>query len=172
MRMADGVRERAAPAPRAHPWVGQAVREGSLLAVSGQVPLDADGELMARGVVGVDVDEATARRCARQCAVNLIARAEEALGSLDPVERVLRMTVYVVASQNAVSLPEIAHGASEAMVQALGDRGRHARAAVGVAALPLGAPVEVEALLAVADEGARAPDRRPDVKTTRLREDR
>jgi enamine deaminase RidA (YjgF/YER057c/UK114 family) len=132
-----------------HPLVAPAVRAGTALWVSGQVPFGPDGVLLAQGIVGREVPTDTARRCARQCAVNVLARARDEIGALSAIRGVTRVTVYIAAAPEFTDHPEVAHGASEVFVEALGSRGRHARAAIGVASLPLGSPVEVEAVLDV-----------------------
>lgn len=136
------------PAPP-HVAVVQTRRSERLLHVSGQVAMAAD-RLVATGVVGADIDLATAQACARQCAVNLLGRAVSALGSLGAVEHVAKLTVFVASAPGFTDQSEVANAASQVLVDVLGAQaGQHARAAVGVAALPLGSPVEVEALLLV-----------------------
>lgn len=117
-----------------------AKRSGSLLLVSGQLPFK-DGQLLAKGPVA---DVAAAAAAARQCAINALAVAKDALGSLDHVAGVARVGVWVACANDFVDQPKVANGASELLVEVLGDAGRHARAAVGTNALPLGAMVEVE----------------------------
>lgn len=120
-----------------------AVRSGRLLFVSGQIPF-VRGELLATGVVGDGVDEETARSCARQCALNGLAIAAAELGSIDRISRVVRLGCFVACTPDFEAHPSIANGASEFMQEVFGENGRHARAAVGVSSLPLGAPVEIE----------------------------
>lgn len=117
--------------------------DGGCAFFSGQVPFDHTGSLIAVGRLGVDVDLATGVRCARQCAVNLLAALVRSGAGLDRV-RLLKLTVFVASAPDFTDQPIVANGASELLVEVLGDRGRHARSAVGVAALPLGAPVEIE----------------------------
>jgi enamine deaminase RidA (YjgF/YER057c/UK114 family) len=136
------------PAPHS-PSVAQVVRDHDLLFVSGQVPLAGD-RLVAHGRVGREVDPSSAKECARQCAVNLLARVQQELGSLDAVRQVLKVTVFVASAPGFFDQPEVAHGASDLIVEVMRERGTHTRSAVGVAALPLNSPVEVEAVLAVA----------------------
>lgn len=121
------------------------VRSGSLVYVSGQVPLR-DGQLIAKGRVGVDVDLETALACARQCTLNGLAVAREAVGSLAGIARVVRVGCFVACEAGFNQQPKIANGCSELLVEIFGDAGRHARAAVGSVDLPLGAPVEIEFL--------------------------
>ncbi len=124
------------------------VRTGNLLYVSGQVPFK-DGTLAAQGLVPSEVSQAEAKACARQCAINALAVAAGALGSLDKVKRVVRLGVFVASDKGFHQQPQVANGASELMVEVFGEAGKHARAAVGAADLPLGAPVEVEAIFEV-----------------------
>jgi enamine deaminase RidA (YjgF/YER057c/UK114 family) len=124
-------------------------RAGDLLLTSGQVAASG-GELLARGKLGAEVDVGTGRRCARQCALNALWRAREALGSLDRVASVARLTVFVASDPSFTRQPEVADGASQLLVDLFGEAGQHTRAAVGVAVLPLDSPVEVELTLVVA----------------------
>lgn len=155
VRAGEGPRERLAalgidlpdaPAPAAA-YVG-VVRSGDLLFTSGQVAA-ADGTLVARGRVGADVDLPTAVACARACAINVIAQLHAALGDLDAMHRVVKLTVFVASDPGFTEQHLVANGASELLVEVFGDQGVHARSAVGVAALPLGSPVEVEAVVEV-----------------------
>jgi enamine deaminase RidA (YjgF/YER057c/UK114 family) len=125
-----------------------ASRMGNLLVLSGQVAR-AGSEMVATGHLGDDIDLATGQACARQCAVNLLGRMQEMLGSLRQVETVLKVTVFVASVPGFTDQHLVANGASEVLIEVLGDAGQHARSAVGVAALPNGTPVEVEAVVAV-----------------------
>lgn len=122
-------------------------RTGNLLFISGQLPFK-DGTLMAKGPVGVGggagVTLEGANAAARQCAINALAVAKDALGTLDKVAGVVRVGVWVACGAEFVDQPKVANGASELLVEVFGESGRHARAAVGTNALPLGATVEVE----------------------------
>lgn len=118
-------------------------RVGNLLMVSGQVPFK-DGKLLATGPVPTSVSIEAAAAAARQCAINALAVANDALGSLDRVAGVVRVGAWVACSAEFVDQPKVANGASELLVEVFGEAGRHARAAVGTNALPLGATVEVE----------------------------
>jgi enamine deaminase RidA (YjgF/YER057c/UK114 family) len=122
-----------------------AVRSGSLVFTSGQLPM-LDGALMAVGAVGGDVDIETAKSCAARCALNALAAASTVC-DLDSVAAVVKVTGYVVSAPGFTSQPAVVDGASQVVLAAFGDAGRHARAAVGVASLPLGSPVEVEIVL-------------------------
>ncbi len=124
------------------------VLSGGHLYVSGQLPLK-NGQLMSPGHVGVSVNVELAIEAAQQCAVNILAQAKAALGSLDRIERVVRLGVFVACSDNFTQQPEVANGASDLMVAVFGEAGKHARAAVGTNALPRGACVEVDAIFAV-----------------------
>lgn len=125
------------------------VRTGNLLVVSGQVCFDADGKLVAKGKLGagVSIDQGVA--AARACAINLLAQAKAALGDLDKVTRVVRLGGFVNSAPDFLDGPKVLNGASDLMVVAFGDKGRHARSTVGVAALPADAAVEVEAMFEV-----------------------
>lgn len=137
----------AAPKPVAA--YAPATQAGRLLFVSGQLPFR-NGELLARGSVPRDVSVESAQACARQCALNGLAAAANALGGdLDRIERVVRVGCFVACEASFHDQPKVANGASELLVEVFGEAGRHARAAVGSVALPLGAPVEVEFLFKI-----------------------
>lgn len=121
-------------------------RTGNLLYVSGQIPIR-DGQLLATGAVGREVTMETARACARQCALNGLAAARAALGGeggLDRITQVVRVGAFVACEAGFGDQPKVANAASELLVEVLGEKGKHARAAVGTNALPLNVPVEVE----------------------------
>lgn len=120
---------------------------GNLLHVSGQIPFDG-GELMT-GRLGEDRDVPYGYKAARACGIMLLAQIAKALGSLDRVEQVVKLGVFVNSAGSFTDQPKVANGASELMEQVFGAAGRHARSAVGVPALPLGAAVEVDAVVAV-----------------------
>ncbi len=127
-----------------------AVRTGNLVHTSGQLPL-VEGELSTRGVVGdadTDVPPADAALLARRCALNAVA-AVASVVDLDSVVRVVKVTGFVASRPGFTGQPAVVNGASELLGQVFGEAGRHARSAVGVAALPLGAPVEVEIVVEV-----------------------
>ena len=124
------------------------VRSGSLVHISGQVSLDASGGV--KGVVGADVDLETAQGAARLCAINLLAQMKAACdGDLDRVVRVVKLGGFVQAGPDFFDIPKVVNGASDLMVLAFGDAGRHARSAVGVYRLPLNFAVEVDAVVEV-----------------------
>jgi len=136
----------AAPVASYHP----AVRHDDLVWTAGQLPM-VEGRLLAAGVVGRDVDADTANLCARQCALNALA-AVDALVGLDRVVRVVKVVGFVASAPDFTGQPGVINGASDLLGDVFGDAGQHARSAVGVNVLPLGAPVEVEMVLAVASE--------------------
>jgi enamine deaminase RidA (YjgF/YER057c/UK114 family) len=125
------------------------VQTGNLLVVSGQVCFSPDGKLIAKGKLGADVTVEQGAAAARGCAINLLAQVKVALGDLDRVRRVVRLGGFVNALPTFVDGPKVLNGASDLMVEVFGDRGRHARTTVGVAALPSDAAVEVEGLFEV-----------------------
>ena len=125
-----------------------AVRTGSLVYTAGQLPL-VDGELLATGRVGVEVDEQTALACARRCALNALAAVAAEVGDLDRVRRVVKVTGFVASPPEFTGQPAVLNGASDLLGEVFADAGRHARSAVGVASLPLGAPVEIEIIVEV-----------------------
>jgi enamine deaminase RidA (YjgF/YER057c/UK114 family) len=126
------------------------VRTGSVLVVSGQLCLGPDGKLVAKGKLGETVSVEEGQMAARACAINLIAQVKVALGDLDKVVRVVRLGGFINAEPTFLDAPKVMNGASDLMVQAFGDKGRHARTTVGVSVLPLDAAVEVEGLFEVA----------------------
>lgn len=135
------------PAPDALGNYVPAVRTGPLVFTAGQLPLER-GRLVTSGLVGAEVDPARAKLCARQAALNALAAASTVC-DLDDVERVVKVTGYVASAAGFTAQPAVVDGASAVMLAAFGDAGRHARAAVGVASLPLGSPVEIEIVLAL-----------------------
>jgi enamine deaminase RidA (YjgF/YER057c/UK114 family) len=124
------------------------VRTGNLVYVSGQVPL-VDGKPSHLGHLGDDVDLEAGQAAARTCAVNVLAALKAELGELSRVRRVVKVTGFVASTPAFTDHPKVVNAASELFGDTFGEAGRHARAAVGVAALPLGVPVEVEAIVEV-----------------------
>jgi enamine deaminase RidA (YjgF/YER057c/UK114 family) len=124
-----------------------AVRIGNLLHISGQLPFD-QGAVMT-GRLGEDRDLHYGRTAARACGIMLLAQIRKALGSLDKVERIVKLGVFVNSAGAFTDQPKVADGASTLMVDIFGESGRHARSAVGVPVLPLGAAVEIDAVVAV-----------------------
>ena len=135
------------PSPVAN-YVGF-VRSGNLLFVSGQVCVDPEGKLIAKGKLGGGVSVEQGNAAARGCAINLLAQLKAALGDLDKVVRVVRLGGFVNSAPDFVDGPKVLNGASGLMVAAFGEKGRHARTTVGVASLPADASVEVEGLFEV-----------------------
>jgi enamine deaminase RidA (YjgF/YER057c/UK114 family) len=125
-----------------------ALRSGNQVFTSGQLPMRS-GELMATGKVGAEVTEEEAYACAQQCALNAIAAIRSEVGDLSLVAQVVKVVVFVASAPDFTAQPKVANGASELLGEVFGEAGRHARSAVGVAALPLGAPVEVEVLVSL-----------------------
>lgn len=124
-----------------------AVEAGGLLHISGQLPFE-DGQLMT-GRLGEDRDTDYGVRAARACGLMLLAQIDKALGGLDRVERIVKLGVFVNSAGTFTDQPKVANGASELMQQVFGEPGRHARSAVGVPVLPLGAAVEIDAIVAI-----------------------
>jgi enamine deaminase RidA (YjgF/YER057c/UK114 family) len=121
------------------------VRSGSTVYVSGQVAVR-DGQLGASGRLGADVDIAAGQAAARVCALNVLAQLHAAVGSLSAITRLVKIQVFVASTPDFTSQPQVVDGASRLFLDVLGAAGDHARSAIGVAALPLGTPVEVEAI--------------------------
>lgn len=144
----DALKPVLSAAPGADTTVRAAIRHGDLLFLSGQVAF-VGSELLATGRLGDGVSVPTGQACARQCAINLLGRTRELLGSLAKVEQVVKLTIFVSSAPGFVEQHLVANGASQVFRDVLGDAGRHARSAVGMAELPLGTPVEVEAIIAV-----------------------
>src|SRR5215472_14916501 len=125
------------------------VRTGRLLVVSGQLCFGADGKLVAAGKLGGGVSVEDGQKAARACAINVLAQLKAALGDLEKVTRVVRLGGFINSDPKFVDGPKVMNGASDLMVSLFGDKGRHARTTVGVAALPLDVDVEVAGLLEV-----------------------
>ena len=137
--------EAAAPAANYVPFA----QSGSLLLTSGQLPLEG-GKLVHTGRIGDELTVAHGQAAARACAINILAQAKAALGDLGRIKRVVKITAFVASTPDFVEQHLVANGASDLLVAILGDAGKHARSAVGVASLPLNAPVEIEAIIEVA----------------------
>jgi enamine deaminase RidA (YjgF/YER057c/UK114 family) len=138
----------AAPVANYVPYV----RTGNLLVVSGQIAFGPDGKLAPGhvGKVGGGIGPEAATEAARLCALNVLAQARAALGSLDAIARCVRLGGFINATPDFTALAPVMNGASDLMVAVLGDKGRHARSTIGVPVLPLDSVVEVEALFEVA----------------------
>lgn len=145
-RLAElGVALPDAPAPAAN-YVPTVLSNGHLY-VSGQLPTGPDGLVKGRLGDGFTIEQGQA--AARLCAINILAQAKAALGDLGRIRRVVKLGGFVASAPDFFDQPKVVNGASDVFADVLGDKGRHARAAVGVAALPLGAAVEVDAVLEV-----------------------
>jgi len=125
-----------------------AVRTGNYIYTSGQLPIR-DGHLMFTGKVGGDVTSEQAVECAQQCALNGLAAVKSLVDDLSRVVRIVKVVVFVASTTDFTGQPGIANGASELLGDIFGEAGQHARSAVGVSALPLDAPVEVELVVEV-----------------------
>lgn len=125
-----------------------AVESGGLLHISGQISVAEDGNLIL-GRLGEDMNLERGIEAARRCGIMLLAQIEAALGSLDRVERIVKLGAFVNSAPNFTDQPKVANGASQLMQEVFGEAGRHARSAVGVTVLPLGVAVEVDAIVAV-----------------------
>lgn len=128
-------------------------RAGDLVYTSGQLPL-VEGELLATGVVGQgagQVDPEQAAECAKAAVLNALAAVAHAAGGIDQVVGIIKMTAFVASAPDFTGQPAVINGASGLLVDVFGAAGRHARSAVGVAVLPLGAPVEIELIAQVND---------------------
>ena len=138
--------EAAAPAANYVPYV----ISGNLLYISGQLPTDG-GKMIATGHLGANVTLEDGQKAARACAINIIAQAKAALGGdLGRVTRILRINGFVASTPDFTEQHLVINGASDLLAEVFGEAGRHSRAAVGMAALPLGAAVEIDAIVEIA----------------------
>jgi enamine deaminase RidA (YjgF/YER057c/UK114 family) len=137
------------PAPKPAGSYAPVVVEGGLATVSGQI-VTRDGQAVHPGAVGREVDPATARELARTATLQALSALSATLGSIDRVRRVVRLGVYVASDPGFSRQHEVANGASELLIELFGEAGRPARVALGVVALPLNAPVQVELTVALA----------------------
>ena len=129
-----------------------ALRTGTQVYTAGQLPL-ADGKLLAAGKVGEAVTAEEAVTLARACALNALAAAAAAAGGLSAITRIIKVTGFVASAPGFTGQPQVVNGASDLLTEVFGDAGKHARSAVGVAVLPLDAPVEVELIAEVGVTG-------------------
>ena len=136
------------PAPAPVASYVPVVVSGSLAFVSGQVPM-AEGKLLWSGRIGAELDVAAGAEAARRCALQCLAVLRAELGTLDRIRRVVKASVFVASAEGFIEQPKMANGASDLFVAVWGEAGKHARAAVGCPALPLGAPVEVELVVEI-----------------------
>jgi enamine deaminase RidA (YjgF/YER057c/UK114 family) len=127
-----------------------AVRTGALVYTAGQLPM-VEGQLLSAGKVGAEVGATEAHALARTCALNALAAVVSVTGSLSSIKRIVKVTGFVASAPDFTGQPQVVNGASELLLEIFGETGRHARSAVGVAVLPLDAPVEVELIAEVAD---------------------
>jgi enamine deaminase RidA (YjgF/YER057c/UK114 family) len=139
----------AAPTPAG--LYAPCVQSVGLLYISGQIPTT-DGKPAAHGKLGAGIAIDQGAALARNCTLNALAIAREHLGSLDRITRVVRVGAFVASAPNFTQQPEVANGASQLLIDLFGEEGRHARAAVGVAELPRGVPVEVEFIFEVEED--------------------
>ncbi|POF29002.1 RidA family protein [Roseibium marinum] len=138
--------EAAAPAANYVPFV----RTGNQLFISGQLPMK-EGKIQVTGKLGADVSLEDGKAAAKLCAINLLAQAKAALGDLEKATRLVKIVGFVNSTADFTEQPQVINGASDFMVEAMGDKGRHARSAVSAASLPFGAAVEIEAIFEIAD---------------------
>lgn len=136
-----------APAPAG--LYAPCIQSGNLLYISGQLPV-VDGKLLRHGKCGEGVSIEEGAALARQCTLNALAIAKRHLGTLDRITQAVRVGGYVASANGFVEHPKVINGASEVLLDVFGEKGHHARAAIGVAELPLGVPVEVEFVFEVA----------------------
>lgn len=122
------------------------IADGKTVYTAGQLPLQA-GQLKFTGKCGKNISDEDAKKAAEICAVNCLSVVKSVAGSLENIERILKITVFVASAEGFNAQPAIANGASEFIVNVFGEAGKHARSAVGVAELPLGAPVEIEMIV-------------------------
>lgn len=134
----------AAPAANYVPWI----ISGSLLVIAGQLPLGPDG-IAHKGKLGRDVSLEQGIECARLCAINIIAQIKAAVGDFNRVGHIVRLGGFVNSIDSFVDQPKVVNGASDLMVAVFGDKGRHARTAVGVNVLPFDVPVEIDAMVEI-----------------------
>jgi enamine deaminase RidA (YjgF/YER057c/UK114 family) len=127
-----------------------AVRTGRYVYTAGQIPL-VDGKLLATGKVGAEIGVAEASALARTCALNALAAVASVSGGLGAVRRIVKVTGFVASAPDFTQQSQVINGASELLLEVFGEAGRHARSAVGMAALPLDAPVEVELIAEIRD---------------------
>ena len=123
-----------------------AIVSGNLVFTAGQIPL-VDGQLMATGKVGEEISPEFAKEIAQRCALNALAAVKSVIGDLDRVKRVVKVVGFVASTPDFTGQPGVLNGASEFLGAVFGESGKHARSAVGVASLPLDAPVEVELIV-------------------------
>lgn len=124
------------------------MQTGNLIFTAGQLPLK-DGKLAATGLLGRDLDTAAGREAAKLCAINVLSQVKAATGDLEKIRRIVKITCFVASASDFTEQHLVANGASDFLAAVLGERGKHARSAVGSPALPLNAAVEIEAVVEV-----------------------
>ena len=152
MTIEDKLAEMGVTIPGPKPALGSyvpAVQTGNLVFVSGNLPIQADGSMLHSGKLGEDVSVEEGYAAAKQCAINCLSAAKGIIGDLNNVQKVVKLRVLVNSTPDFTDQPAVANGASDLLVELFGESGKHARAAVGVASLPLGVSVEVELVLEV-----------------------
>jgi enamine deaminase RidA (YjgF/YER057c/UK114 family) len=123
-----------------------AVKSGDLVFTAGQLPIK-DGSLIFKGKLGKDLNEEDGKKAAQLCALNCLSVIKNEIESLDNIDRIIKMTVFVSSSEGFINHPQVANGASDLIKDIFGENGKHVRSAVGVAELPLNAPVEIEMIV-------------------------
>ena len=123
-----------------------AVKSGNLVFTAGQLPIK-DGSLIFKGKLGKDLNEEDGKKAAQLCALNCLSVIKNEIESLDNIDRIIKMTVFVSSSEGFINHPQVANGASDLIKDIFGENGKHVRSAVGVAELPLNAPVEIEMIV-------------------------
>lgn len=136
----------AAPAANYVPFV----KTGNQLFISGQLPMEG-GAIAVSGKLGADLASEDGQKAAKLCAINLLAQAKAATGDLNKVVRLVKIVGFVNSTGDFTEQPKVINGASDFLVEAMGDIGRHARSAVSAASLPFGAAVEIEAIFEIAE---------------------
>lgn len=127
-----------------------AQRTGNLVFTSGQLPT-VNGQLLAQGILGVNVDEVTAAKCAQQSVLNALAAVKDVIGDLDKIVKIVKVVGFVASDPTFTKQSVVVNGASDLLASVFGDSARHARSSVGMAVLPLNAPVEIELIVEVTD---------------------
>ncbi len=126
------------------------VLDGMHLIVSGQLPFGPDGKLILTGKLGANLSLEQGAACARLSAINILAQAKAALGDLERIRQLLKITAFVACTPEFTQHPAVVNGASDFLGEVLGERGRHTRSSVGAPSLPLDTPIEIEALFSFA----------------------
>jgi enamine deaminase RidA (YjgF/YER057c/UK114 family) len=125
-----------------------AIQTGDLIFTSGQIPI-LKGELKYKGKLGAEISKQDGYEAARQCAINALSAIRSLIGNLDKIEQVIKVVGFVASANGFTEQPAVVNGASELLLAVFGEKGKHARSAIGVAELPLGVPVEVEMVVQV-----------------------